>query len=354
MIEIHCIEEKHHKNTKKQAEQIKFFLSQAKEYFDASRVVTLVTRPVLLYYSAMCLATAEVLFKQSGESSLDRARENHRHHGLVFINDRAKPLGGPFTCVASSMRSKPAIRTTPGAIESQGRFGTFELWHRTAREAPMVADITSRINQESVSFYGSVAYGSDMRLPLLPEEGITLLEAMQNIPSMSRLLQQLGSSSKLIRSHVKRFINASTLTESITIHPGDKNLVEEFWNNIKVNPNDGDLIKLTEYTSGGLIVATIDLNVGLLRVIYPPCCCEEYPNVMFWTKNQPLNEFGYIYTALHMAGNYARYYPDHWIHDVEHHTDLGLAIEGLVDAAEKRLPLLTLSELSQTYLVPSS
>jgi hypothetical protein len=55
---IHKVPLKFKRDVDKQAEQIRFFLLQAKEYFDAAREVTLVTKPVLLYYSLMCLATA--------------------------------------------------------------------------------------------------------------------------------------------------------------------------------------------------------------------------------------------------------------------------------------------------------
>jgi hypothetical protein len=66
---------------------------------------------------------------------------------------------------------------------------------------------------------------------------------------------------------------------------------------------------------------------------------------------QPLNEFGFIYVALFIAGNYARYYPDRWVSDVENSTPLALAIEELLAVAETRMPWLILSELSGSYHV---
>lgn len=77
-------------NTRKQAEQIKYCLIQAKEYYDAAQAVSLATKPVLMYYSTMSLALAEILLKQDGDSSLDRAREQHAHHGLTFHLDLQK------------------------------------------------------------------------------------------------------------------------------------------------------------------------------------------------------------------------------------------------------------------------
>src|SRR5215208_6441303 len=87
LIGLHQIGKKHHPNAEKQARQIRYCLMQAKEYAEAAERVSLVTKPTLAYYSTMCLALAEVLLKQDGMSSLDKAREQHKHHGLHFHID---------------------------------------------------------------------------------------------------------------------------------------------------------------------------------------------------------------------------------------------------------------------------
>ena len=65
-----------------------------------------------------------------------------------------------------------------------------------------------------------------------------------------------------------------------------------------------------------------------------------------------LNEFGLLYVALFIASNYARYFPDRWMVDVEHGTPLALAVEELLALAATKAPLLALSELSRNYYVP--
>jgi hypothetical protein len=50
-------------NVKKQATQIRQCLIQAREYRDAAAIVSLSTRPLLLYYSIMSLALAQILLK---------------------------------------------------------------------------------------------------------------------------------------------------------------------------------------------------------------------------------------------------------------------------------------------------
>jgi hypothetical protein len=73
--------------------------------------------------------------------------------------------------------------------------------------------------------------------------------------------------------------------------------------------------------------------------------------VKFWPEDQPLNEFGFHYIALFIAGNYARYYPDWWMRDIETSSPLALSVERLIHIASIKLPLLTLSELSKTSFI---
>src|SRR5215831_3387011 len=104
---LHSLPPGQEANVKKQAEQIRFCLQQAEEYAEAARVVSIATRPNLLYYSTMCLALAEILLKQSGASSLDKAREEHRHHGLSLT---VGPFGRnvvELDAVCSSLRAVP-------------------------------------------------------------------------------------------------------------------------------------------------------------------------------------------------------------------------------------------------------
>jgi hypothetical protein len=72
-----------------------------------------------------------------------------------------------------------------------------------------------------------------------------------------------------------------------------------------------------------------------------------------WYVNRIIpNEFGYIYLALYILGNYARYYPDKWLADVEKNSPLALAVDEFIHVVEQRLALLTYGELARTYFVP--
>jgi hypothetical protein len=129
---------KYRQDVHKQETQLRYCLIQANEYFAAANSVTLVTKPVLLYYSIMSLVLAEILFKQDGMSSLDEAREQNKHHGLIFQFNRANREYKPLSEAASELVA------VPHEIKGK-RIGTFELWHRSCRETPICGLITTQL-----------------------------------------------------------------------------------------------------------------------------------------------------------------------------------------------------------------
>jgi hypothetical protein len=137
LAELHGVPPTWRDHVRKQAQQLRYCLIQAREYFSAARSVSIATKPNLLYYGTMSLALAEILFKQSGDSSLDKARSEHRHHGLSMTAGGV-PRGANLELSASH------IRAVPLNVDGR-RKGTFELWHQSSREHPSqyggVADV---------------------------------------------------------------------------------------------------------------------------------------------------------------------------------------------------------------------
>lgn len=87
IIEFHKVPRKQFQNVQKQANQIRYCILQAKEYFEAAKNASMATRPLQMYYCCMSLAQAEILLKGDGNSSLERLREKHSNHGLDFKFD---------------------------------------------------------------------------------------------------------------------------------------------------------------------------------------------------------------------------------------------------------------------------
>jgi hypothetical protein len=109
---------------------------------------------------------------------------------------------------------------------------------------------------------------------------------------------------------------------------------------------------MQEFSNSAIIRINLDsINFSPNGFKIPECTVWRKSELRFWPFEVPLNEFGYLYVALFIVGNYARYYPDKWLADVEDKTALGLAIEELVYIVEQRLALLSLSELTRIYYV---
>lgn len=114
-----------------------------------------------------------------------------------------------------------------------------------------------------------------------------------------------------------------------------------------------------EYTNGGDLIQYARRNENYYAnpykyhgLIFPPGMSMDSQNYVFYEDYAPLSGFGMYYVALFIIGNYARYYPDLWMRDIEHSSPLSLLVEELLIDAATALPLLTLSELSRVYYVP--
>lgn len=333
----------------KQARQIRYCLMQAREYADAARSVSLATKPVLAYYSIMSLALAEILLKQTGEASLDRARSHHRHHGLVFNRMNVDVEKCDLADAAANLTATPMIG-------GEGRFGTFELWHRGAREMPICTTVEDRsqFGYATTSFQPALT-AQDVRLQSIPAAGISLLDALLHLPGMYEYLPRFSVEARILRSALNVVISGrvpDTITNhEIILHPSSDRLRDEFISEIRLKAEAVNIIDYLEMPGGGIIRWGNSAVKNLTNCEFPHGSMWTQKQVRFWPKPQPLNEFGFFYVALFIAGNYARYFPDKWIAAVETSAPIALVTEELLGLASWRVPLLGLSELTGVYQV---
>jgi hypothetical protein len=345
LTRIHSVPSKHHSNVKKQARQIRQCLMQAREYKDAAAVTTLATRPVLLYYSLMSLSLAQILFKGSGANSLDAARGQHAHHGLDFKLHQLPKDAHEITTAAAALIAEPMMWNGE-------RRGTFELWHRTAREDPITGKVIRRTGVDQTITTGALLFaGSHKRIGELPIKGITLLDCFTGAPGMLDWVGARGVRSGSIRAHMesKVFPNGSSETELI-VYSRVPESTQQLQEAIKVRPSDIGRVTVREFSSGFALTLHGEAN-NPVRISFPPSAMWTADEIRFLPPDTCLNEFGFLYVGLFILSNYARYWPDKWIVDVENATPLAQTTEEFLAMAEWRMALLTLSELSETYLV---
>jgi hypothetical protein len=312
-----------------------------------------------MYYSALSLAIAEMLMKGTGDVSLDRARSEHNHHGLSFRLSVPKGNLPDLAISASSLRAVPSIKQVGGEGPAI-RFGTFELWHRNAREYPVtgygiVNDLTQGLTHKTFKI---MLTASDERMPLLPESGITLLDCAKHIPAVGTTLARYGLEPSTVPAICGETGNGNDNVMSIMIQPTSNARRDTFISNIRIYPRLIPNYEYREFSTGGEIKYK------------PDPACEFYDNVFkgsttsfpsgvasdsyrynFFTELTPLNGFGMYYVALFILSNYARYYPDFWMKDIEGSSPLSILADELLESAASMLPLLTYSELARIYYV---
>jgi hypothetical protein len=344
LCRLHNIPRTQRENAKKQASQIRYCLIQAKEYFDAAERVSLATKPTLSYYCIMTLALAEILFKQSGESSLDKAREQHRHHGLTLRMDRVPGHTMNVRDATSCLAATPLMK-------GSDRTGTFDLWHRSAREMPMVAEV-GRVHGPGASFtsYELGFEAADTRLALVPQAGLTLFDCLHHLPCMVQHLGINGVQSNIVRGRLFQQFQDDRVTYRILLHPSTQLIFDKFCDNIIFHPDCVDRVNFNSAMAAGEI-SWVSTGEHQVRVTIPSGVMLNRDEIHFWPEATSLNEFGFFYAALFILGNYARYYPDQWMVDVDRASSLALATERLLSGFAAPAPLLTLSELERTYFV---
>jgi hypothetical protein len=192
-------------------------------------------------------------------------------------------------------------------------------------------------------------------MPLLPEAGISLLDCLKCIPAMSGHLERLDLHSNTYRGVAKKNERTDFTTLSFVVHPGAP-MPERVFEQVTWPATQMEQLQWIEFPGGGAVNITIPKGhdhphwTGQQPQL-PAGATMSVDDTRFWYRSEPLNEFGFLYTALFIAGNYARYYPDRWIVDVEHSAPLALAIEELLHIADERIPWLISSELERRYYV---
>lgn len=348
----HHLDKKQRPFATRQASQIRHCLLQAREYFTASQSVSIATRPVLLYYATMSLALCEVLFKQDGDSRLEKLRERHNCHGLQLKLASDIPTSMSLKELGAAIGAKPQMGDT-------GPRGTFEAWHQTSAEPPLVGwrEVTYPSSQSKASAFSVLMDGDDTRPAPLPRSGVSLLDCLIRLPRMSSILGYYGIASELVRATCSAHLTANTSADSfmsgyleIITHPSTPLTFEEF----------GRFCRFSASTIPQLEVIELPENSARFRITYsrtsgdvqlPWSIADSTDMTWFSTRKEFLNEFGLYYVCLHILGNVARYYPDKWLAHIEQHTALAVISESLLDIASERLPLLLLSELHEECLV---
>jgi hypothetical protein len=333
LIEIHSVPSKYSHFAKLQAESIRYCLQQFLEYYSASKSGPY-SRPTLMYYAVMYLATVEILWKLDGRYSLQRLRQLHPHHGLEFSIDG----GMKKHATPEHLRCKIAA------------FGTFTIWNRIVLDGTLIGE--SQVHEAT----GGIA--NTLRNILTPPNKAfdfrraNLYELAVALPTTWERLTLPRSEMELVRATVKQTVYEidKKATFEVIVHPDAERKLTRLYEQFNFRIGCVTDLNIRAFRSG-LGISMDFVPNDFRNVDFPSFVNIERALSLFRSKKIELNEFGVIYVITYIAGMFARYYPEYWAASVDRHDTLSQVTFDCMDAAEERAPLLLLGELTGTEYI---
>ena len=347
LIEKHNLIRDQEHNARKQAGQIAFCLSQAAEYWQAAKSSSQATAHLQLYYCCMSLALAKVLWKGDGNFAIERLRQNHGHHGLSFVWGHGKLLLSSLSELKVKPHQKEKVRS-----------GTFEVWHSLARESYLIGETQNRI--KNIRRVEALFYPGNKRLPIVPENGISLETLYSSLPRMTAALNNVGLSTRTLRATFSREIQPSPFpdfdiqeTYTVDIHPTEESVLEEFRSKVSIRATYLEDTEILERSQGFTIRQTSYASKhGSTGGLELPDGISMSPGATYFKPYLPhLNEFGIIYCTSYLLGMLCRYYPDLWMREIKSKSSFMYLAEAFFEFALDRIPILCLTALEECAYV---
>lgn len=172
------------KNFEKQAQQARFCVLQAKEYFDAATNSSIYTAPNHAYYGAVALASLVMLMTGDGRFSLDMLRKDsaNNHHGLDFTTG----------CSAkSATQGLNLIEDSRSEILGRGHFSN---WYRLipARAAVLAPIKIIAAGNRARQTFGAVGGFQAPDISELAGKKMVSMELIKYLPDLDQDLARYG------------------------------------------------------------------------------------------------------------------------------------------------------------------
>ena len=296
------------------------------------------------YYGVMSMALAESLLKQTADTRLSVLRQEHNCHGLSMVLPSLPKISDSANEVMQKLRALPQV-----GKDAKPK-GTFEVWRRSARELPVGGEAKEVHGASFSSGFRALLIGDDAPFAALGKSGMSLGSCLENLPYMEDTLNRWGSRLSMIRATLAREHNQTNgnINYTFIVHPSHPDLVDQFNSQIVCSADFVNDLTVIEMPSGYIL----NYKENPHTHVSFPCSTSITTDATYFSCHKPqLSEFGNLYVALHIAGNFARYYPEIWIKHIESNSPLASLIETLCTNAQERLPLLMLSEMTQKYHV---
>jgi hypothetical protein len=328
------------RNYKKQAEQARVCVLQAKEYFDAARASTLFTSPNHLYYGLIALSSALRLLLGDGRSSLDYLRRDpaNGHHGLRF------------TTGCSALAAKRGLTILEQSHAEILGAGHFLGWYSVLpRRVDLYGLHKTELKDGSVMDFRACG-GYLVAAPAdLVGRKRTALELLCHFPDLAQDFRRYGVAVSAARTTQEvRGHHSAPIRNVWTVHQlFQPDCREQLLERFQVAPRFADCL-VPRVGPGGVVwaVEAIIPNVDGIEIRWPESRDTMDHETISYADPIDTHELVDAYIVAYQLSMLSRYYPDLWVACIESHCKAAKLIERTVDTLIKKTPVLTLSLLS--------
>jgi len=345
---------------KKQAKQIGYCIRQAEQYFEASSEVGLATRPTLLYYGAVSLSRALVLFRRHGNYSFDALRKGnkHNHHGLDLERGLINNVRSCDDLVVFFNSLQCGLHTNEKNIP----WGNFALFYESL--VPCSFQITTTAHKigetATLSHYRSHPCADLLPLKLLISKQFNVMELMKTLPDMYFFIKELGVKANLCEGNLKHWVvqfhkkdeqgneKIEKIKEEFSftldgILPDQKSLLLDYYRqkNPLINPG-------VDFGGNILLELTVEYSPGEEHLFYLPDIVDDIIGQKFYILRPEdyLPEPAVHLIQLFCLGMLSRYYPDIWMKAIDENVRIAELTDSLLNVIFRKFPNLILDQMT--------
>jgi hypothetical protein len=331
-------------NALKQANQIRYCIEQAEEYFRSAEVVSIATKPLPLYYGMASLSWALILLKKTGDYALDNLRSEHQDHGLtrpgLNYADRNLDLPSILEAVRTTVSSPILI----GGNSRELR-GTFGLLFSVARPEPVGVPISRQrgiITERTVRMMSVTNITLD--IDQLASAALTLARFLLDIPDMVASFGELGIRPPFVYCSDVKMVQRDDNTVQLFVVTSRNTEGEVVQLEARLQRYQG--ARISRVSSG--ICAEFTAQQGQINFLVPQISETIDGRYFLYLPEQPdqLPEPCAFLGGMFLLGMLVRYYPHIWMQLLERHHPLVQVVEAFLPIAQRKFPNLVLNNLT--------
>ncbi len=335
---------------KKQAQQIRVSILQAKEYFDAATESSLFTSPNHLYYGAIALSSASMLLLGDGRLSLDQLRKDsaNAHHGLRF------------TTGANSTEAANGLGLLKNSFVEILATGHFRNWYLSLpTHSAVFAYVTHRLENATQTNREIRGFDPHASFKSLTGRKYSALALINWLPDLALELPRYGVTIAMSRTTHKVEVGKNQKAiHTWLFHGGAHSIAarDEILERFKIDSRHENHLtwQFEENAVSGIVRIEQDPGEKDMHFEWPSCRESLSHNTISYAHSIDTPEVVDSFLFLYQLSMLSRYFPDLWISCLESQCRAAKLIEQSVDVLKKKFPTLILSLLAQDDIVISN